>query len=87
MFCKGRLSLDMNANEPVLNDKGIIRYKKARHPLIDKEKVVANDIMLGGEYDTLVITGPNTGGKTVTLKNYRIVFDYGGGRTSYSGTG
>ena len=68
MFCKGRLSLDMNANEPVLNDKGIIRYKKARHPLIDKEKVVANDIMLGGEYDTLVITGPNTGGKTVTLK-------------------
>ena len=61
MFCKGRLSLDMNANEPVLNDKGIIRYKKARHPLIDKEKVVANDIMLGGEYDTLVITGPNTG--------------------------
>ena len=68
LFCKGRLSLDMNANEPVLNDKGIIRYKKARHPLIDKEKVVANDIMLGGEYDTLVITGPNTGGKTVTLK-------------------
>lgn len=68
MFCKGRLSLDMNANEPVLNDRGIIRYKKARHPLIDKEKVVANDIMLGGEYDTLVITGPNTGGKTVTLK-------------------
>ncbi len=68
IFCKGRLSLDMDANEPKLNDKGIIRYKKARHPLIDKDKVVANDIMLGGEYDTLVITGPNTGGKTVTLK-------------------
>ena len=68
IFCKGRLSLDMDANEPVLNDKGIIRYKKARHPLIDKDKVVANDIMLGGEYDTLVVTGPNTGGKTVTLK-------------------
>lgn len=68
IFCKGRLSMDMDANEPVLNDKGIIRYKKARHPLIDKDKVVANDIMLGGEYDTLVVTGPNTGGKTVTLK-------------------
>lgn len=68
IFCKGRLSLDMDANEPVLNDKGIIRYKKARHPLIDKDKVVANDIILGGDYDTLVVTGPNTGGKTVTLK-------------------
>ena len=68
IFCKGRLSLDMDANEPKLNDKGIIRYKKARHPLIDKDKVVANDIMLGGDYDTLVVTGPNTGGKTVTLK-------------------
>lgn len=68
MFCKGRLSLDMSANEPKLNDKGIIRYKKARHPLIDKDKVVANDINLGGDYDTLVVTGPNTGGKTVTLK-------------------
>ncbi len=68
IFCKGRLSLDMDANEPKLNNKGIIRYKKARHPLIDKDKVVANDIMLGGDYDTLVVTGPNTGGKTVTLK-------------------
>jgi DNA mismatch repair protein MutS2 len=68
IFCKGRLSLDMDANEPKLNDNGIIRYKKARHPLIDKDKVVANDIMLGGDYDTLVVTGPNTGGKTVTLK-------------------
>jgi DNA mismatch repair protein MutS2 len=68
MFCKGKLSLDMNANEPVLNDEGRIVFKKARHPLIDKEKVVANDIYLGGDFDTLVVTGPNTGGKTVTLK-------------------
>lgn len=68
IFCKGRLSLDMDANEPVLNNSGKIHYKKARHPLIDKDKVVANDIMLGGNYDTLVVTGPNTGGKTVTLK-------------------
>lgn len=68
MFCKGRLSLDMDANEPILNDKGKIVLKKARHPLIDKDKVIANDIYLGGDFDTLVVTGPNTGGKTVTLK-------------------
>lgn len=68
MFCKGRLSLDMNANEPRLNGEGRVRLKKARHPLIDKDKVVANDISLGGDFDTLVVTGPNTGGKTVTLK-------------------
>ena len=68
IFCKGRLSLDMDANEPKLNTEGRIYYKKARHPLIDKEKVVANDIKLGDGYDTLVVTGPNTGGKTVTLK-------------------
>ncbi len=68
MFCKGRLSLDMNANEPHLNDKGEILFVKARHPLIDKDKVVANDIELGIDFDTLVVTGPNTGGKTVTLK-------------------
>ena len=68
IFCKGRLSLDMDANEPKLNTEGRIYYKKARHPLIDKNKVVANDIKLGDGYDTLVVTGPNTGGKTVTLK-------------------
>lgn len=68
MFCKGKLSLDMNAREPELNDCGIIEFKKARHPLIDKDKVVANDIYMGRNFDTLVITGPNTGGKTVTLK-------------------
>ena len=68
MFAKAKLSLDMNGTEPELNDKGIISFKKARHPLIDKDKVVANDIELGKKYDTLVVTGPNTGGKTVTLK-------------------
>ena len=68
MFCKGRLSLDMNGTEPILNGSGIIDFKRARHPLIDKDSVVANDIRLGRDYDSLVVTGPNTGGKTVTLK-------------------
>ena len=68
MFCKGKLSLDMNGTEPVLNDKGIINFKRARHPLINPDTVVPNDISLGRDYDTLVVTGPNTGGKTVTLK-------------------
>lgn len=68
IFAKGKLSLDSNGREPELNSDGIIEFKKARHPLIDKEKVVANDISLGKDFDTLVITGPNTGGKTVTLK-------------------
>ena len=68
IFCKGKLSADMGASEPVLNDKGYVYLKKARHPLIARRSVVANDIYLGGDFDTLVITGPNTGGKTVTLK-------------------
>lgn len=68
IFCKGKLSLDYDGREPILNGDGIIEFKKARHPLIDKSRVVANDIYLGKDFDTLVITGPNTGGKTVTLK-------------------
>lgn len=68
MFAKAKLALDTNSYEPELNDEGITELKRARHPLIDKDKVVANDIALGTSYDTLVVTGPNTGGKTVTLK-------------------
>lgn len=68
IFCKGKLSLAMNASEAKINDEGKIYLKKARHPLIDSKAVVANDIYLGDDFDTLVITGPNTGGKTVTLK-------------------
>ncbi|MBP3337482.1 MAG: endonuclease MutS2 [Clostridia bacterium] len=68
IFCKAALSISQNATEPILNDDGYIDIKRGRHPLLDKEKVVPIDIYLGKDFDTLVITGPNTGGKTVSLK-------------------
>lgn len=67
-FAKANLGISMRACIPNLTDDGIIDLKKARHPLIDAKSVVPVDIYLGREFDTLVITGPNTGGKTVSLK-------------------
>lgn len=73
MFAKGRLACDMNASMPDVAEEGFIRLRKARHPLIDSKKVVPVDVEIGRDYDTLVITGPNTGGKTVTLKTVGLL--------------
>ena len=73
IFARGKLAYDMEAIKPIINDKGIISLKSAKHPLIDKDKVVPIDISLGNSFNTLVITGPNTGGKTVTLKTVGIL--------------
>ena len=67
-FAKGKLSLSMKGIEPILNEEKNINIKNGRHPLLDASKVVSNNIYLGQDFDTLVITGPNTGGKTVTIK-------------------
>jgi len=73
IFAKAQLAYKMKASVPVLNTQGITELKKARHPLLDPKKVVATDISLGEDFDTLVITGPNTGGKTVSIKTVGLL--------------
>ena len=73
IFAKAQLAYRMNASVPILNDEGIIDLKNARHPLIAKDKVVPVNIRLGDDFDTLVITGPNTGGKTVSIKTLGLM--------------
>ncbi len=68
IFAKGEYSIKINGTEPIFNEKGYINIKKARHPLLEPTSVVPTDIYLGDEFTTLLITGPNTGGKTVSLK-------------------
>ena len=68
IFAKASYSMKMRGSKPKLNDQGVIDIKRGRHPLIDEDEVIANDIKIGDSYHAIVITGPNTGGKTVTLK-------------------
>ena len=73
VFAKAKLAYRMNAWAPVMNDSGRIDLRNARHPLIDSKKVVPISVSIGADYDTIIITGPNTGGKTVTLKTVGLL--------------
>ena len=73
VFAKGSLGIDINGIKPEVNDIGVVDMKSARHPLLNPKTVVPIDFHIGEEYNTLVITGPNTGGKTVTLKTLGLL--------------
>lgn len=73
IFAKARLAFRMNASAPVMNENGVIELRNARHPLIDPKVVVPITLRLGSDFDIMIITGPNTGGKTVTLKTIGLL--------------
>ncbi|MDY6064979.1 MAG: endonuclease MutS2 [Finegoldia sp.] len=73
IFAKARYAIDIRATNPKINKDGYLDLKNARHPLIDKHKVVPINLYLGKTYNTLIITGPNTGGKTVSLKTVGLI--------------
>ena len=73
IFARAKLSYKLNCSEPEVSDKGGLVLRRARHPLLPQKSAVPIDIALGGDYDTLVITGPNTGGKTVSLKTLGLL--------------
>ena len=73
IFAKARLAVKMNAQAPVMNDQGKIELRNARHPLIDPKTVVPVSLRLGTDFDTMIVTGPNTGGKTVTIKTVGLL--------------
>ena len=73
IFAKAKLAYRMRAWEPLMNDQGIVELRNARHPLIDPKKVVPISVRLGKDFDSMIITGPNTGGKTVTLKTIGLL--------------
>lgn len=73
IFAKARLARDMKASQPRMNDRGYLKLRKGRHPLIPAEQVVPLDVELGNQYTSIIVTGPNTGGKTVTLKTIGLL--------------